>query len=199
MTKMSDAVAAAASRAAQRKPSEDRLVFLRKKIAETRDLQLRIEDKERELRELKNQLDDVQINELPALFDECQLSELTLQPAGNMPAYEAKLTTKINASLPKDERGEQALKKFAWLRELSKNTFTVLLDKEDQKKAKEIERQLKKSKVEYTREVKVHGQTLTAEIRRRYADGRPLPPADLDLLGAYVRPVVTIDKVKEKK
>jgi hypothetical protein len=67
------------------------------------------------------------------------------------------------------------------------------------KKAKKTEQMLKKAKVPFTKEVKVHASTLTAEIRRRYKDGQPLPPADLELLGAFVRPMVKIEKVKEKK
>ena len=199
MTKpISDAVAAAAAKVSQR-PSEDRLIYLRARVAEVRDLELKIEQVEEELANLRRRQLTIQSDELPALFDECGLSELKLNAQGNMPEYLARMTTQINASLPKDDRGEQALKKFKWLAELSKNTFTILFDKADLKKAKKLEQTLKKAKVPFTKETRVHASTLTAEIRRRYADGRPLPPADLELLGAYVRPLVKIEKVKEKK
>lgn len=200
MTKMNAAVAAAAAKAVV-KPfvSKDKLIFLRGKIAEARDIELMIKQKQEELRVLSNKLQEIQSNELPALFDELQIRNMTLEASGNLPAYEARLETKINASLPTDERREQALKKLSWLGELAKNTFMVQLGKGDEKRAKKLASMLKKSKFDFEQDVKVHAGTLTAEVRRRYRDGQPLSQATLDLIGAFVRPIVTIDKVKEKK
>lgn len=196
--KMSADVAAAA---ASFKPiaSKDRLTYLRSKIAEARDIELAIEQKQEELRQLSSRLLIIQSNELPALFDELQIRNMTLEGTGNLPAYEATLETKINASLPTDERRDKALKTLSWLRELAKNTFTVQLGKGDEKRAKKLASILKKSKFDFEQDVKVHAGTLTAEVRRRYRDGQPLSQASLDLIGAFVRPIVTIDKVKEKK
>jgi hypothetical protein len=181
------------------KPSENKLEFVRDRVRRAQELELEIADAEDALGRLRGQLFEILMSELPALFDELGLTKLGVQPRGNHPGGEAKLTTFYKASLPKDERKEQALRKFKWLGELAKRTYTVLVDRGDAKLKKKLEVALRKSKIPFQVQVSVHASTLTAEIRRRYEDGRPLPPADLDLLGAYVGPMVKIEQVKEKK
>ena len=195
--KMDESVAAAAE-AAVTIQNPDKLAQLRTYIADARDLEFNIKELQASMDILIKQLFKLRSETLPTLFEELGVNSMTLEASGNLPAYVAKLTTQYSASLPKDEREGQAYQKIKWLRELAKNTYTIFLDKGDTKKAKALEAALKKAKVEYENKISVHSSTLTAEIRRRFESGHPLPPADLDLLGAFVRPLVKLDQVKEK-
>lgn len=197
--KVSAAVVAAAQDAARdERPSEDKLQRIREKIAEARDLDEKIAEVQETLSALEKRLFKIRYETLPGMFEEVGVTTMTLRAEGNHPPCVAKLVTQYNAKLPDDERRDEAMKKFKWLGELAKNTFSVQLGKGDAKQAKTLSSFLRKQKLPFDQKISVHSGTLTAEIRRRFEGGQPLAQADLELLGAFIRPVVKIDKPKEK-
>lgn len=197
-TRKRSVAALADETASSKTPNPDKLKYLRGKIAEIRDLDAKIADTEAALDDLRKTHWRAESEELPALFEELGISSLAIDPEGNLPGYVAKLATQYKAALPKDERAQQAFKRFRWLGELAKRTYTIFLGREDEKKAKALEKLLKGAKVNFEVKTSVNASTLTAEIRRRFEGGQPLPPADLDLLGAFIRQLVQIDEQKVK-
>jgi hypothetical protein len=169
---------------------------LRKAVADTAALQKEINDLMVQVEAKQTTLSRIRNEDLPALFEGLETTSLTLAPSGNMPGFVAELKAFYSANLPDDERRAKAFKKFPWLKDLTKNRFTIDFDKGDGKRAKALESTLKKSKVEYDNKVSVHASTLTSEIRRRFEDGKPLAPADMNLLGAYAGTVVKLTEVK---
>lgn len=199
--KMSAAVQAAASVAAkQQKPNEDKLKHLRKRLEHARQLDLELQDLVAHAAVRQAELTKMRTEELPTMFEELRITRMDLEADGNFPAYDVALKPFYNAKLPDGERAAAAYKKFKWLHELRKNTFTVKFGKGDDKKAKALLAFLRKTKTtSYDNKMSVNAATLTAEIRRRFEAGEPLAPADLELLGAYVGSVVTIDQHKQRK
>jgi hypothetical protein len=190
------ALAAAEALGAQQ-PSEDSLKRVRAKLKQAAELDVQIEELEERLEEKNAALTKLRTEELPGIFNEVGINSLGLDPDGNLPGYDAELKPFYSAKLPDDERRDQAFKKFKWLHELTRNTFTVKFGKGDSKKVKALTTFLKKNKItSYENKVGVLPQTLTAEVRRRAEDGQPLPPADMTLLGAYSGNVVNIKRRK---
>ena len=182
--------------------SESVLVTLRRKIAEVRELDARIKDAEEALADLKRKRWGIVghfnvSGELVAMLQSAGVPSLSIQAEGNYPAYEAELKTLFTAKLPEDERRDKALKRFKWLEGLTKTQYKVDFSKGQGKQAKKFQSLLKKQKiVDYEVKVGVHSSTLTAEIRRRFSDGKPLSPSDMELLGAATYPVVELTEVK---
>jgi len=185
--------------------SEDSLKKLRTKIAEVRGLDLEIAGVEERLQELRDKRSSIVgsfriSGELVSMFQSMGVKSLSIGAEGNLPPYDAKLVTLYSAKLPDDERRAKAFKQFRWLHGLAKTSFKVEFGKGQDKLAKKFSTLLKKQKIkDYEVKVGVHASTLTAEIRRRFADGLPLTPADMDLLGAAVYPVVELKKQEEVK
>jgi len=185
--------------------SENVLVTLRNKIAEVRELDARIKDAEEAVAELKRKRWSIVghfnvSGELVAMLQSAGVPSLSIEAAGNYPAYEANLKTLFTAKLPEDDRRDKALRKFRWLEGLTKTQYKVDFSKGQGKLAKKFQSLLKKQKiVDYEVKVGVHSSTLTAEIRRRFSDGEPLSPADMELLGAATYPVVELTEVKGLK
>src|SRR5262245_52600128 len=93
----------------------DKLERARDAVRNLRDLELGIQNLEAKLADAKKQQLQITRNDLPDLFNELGIAELTLQKEGNMPAYTAKLkpffTAGIAASWPEEKREEA----FAYL------------------------------------------------------------------------------------
>ena len=184
--------------------SDDVLKRLRDKISEVRELDALIEQAEEKVDELKRKrygiVGHFRISGLLVeMFQSAGVKTLSIQAGGNLPPYEARLKNIYQAKLPEDERRSRAFKKFRWLSGLSKTSFTVDFGKGQDKLVKKFQSLLKKQKIkDFEVKVGVHSSTLTAEIRRRFTDGLPLSPADMDLLGAAVYPVVELKKQGEE-
>ena len=183
--------------------SEDVLRRLRDKIAEARDLDLQIAEAEERVDELKRRkyaiVGHFRVSgQLVEMLQSAGVKNLSIAASGNQPACEARLTTLYHAKLPEDDRRAKAFKKFRWLSGLAKTSFRVDFGKGQEKMVKKFQSLLKKQKIrDYEVKVGVHSSTLTAEIRRRFTDGQPLAPADMDLLGAAVFPVVELKQQGE--
>lgn len=183
--------------------SEDVLRRLRDKIAEVRVLDFQIAEAEERLEELKRKrygiVGHFRISgQLVEMFQSAGVKTLSITASGNLPSYDAKLVQIYHAKLPEDDRRAKAFKKFRWLSGLSKTSFRVDFAKGQDKLVKNFQSLLKKQKIrDYEVKVGVHSSTLTAEIRRRFVDGQPLSPADMDLLGAAVFPVVELKQQGE--
>lgn len=180
--------------------SFDVLVTLRNKIAEARALDADIAAAEEKLEELRRKrwaiVGHFNVSgELVTMLQSAGVKSVSIDAHGNYPAYQARLKNLYTAKLPEDERRDKALKKIRWLSGLAKTQFKVDFAKGQDKLAKRFISLLKKQKIkDYEVKVGVHSSTLTAEIRRRFTDGEPLSPADMDLLGAAVYPVVELTK-----
>lgn len=192
-------IEAAAAAARRQKPSEDKLRRLRETVAQARDLELQIRNTMERLAELNDQLAKIENDTLPTMFQELGVTSMSLDTDGNHPAFVAELDTVYKANLPKDDRAQKAYKKFPWLREMAKTRVEISFGRDEQARVKKLEAVLKKMRVPFDKELSVHWKTLTSEVRRRFEDGKPLPPADLDLLGAFVMTRVKLTEQKEKK
>lgn len=197
--KMSAAVAAAAAAAsANMQPNEDKLQRIRAKLKRAAELDVQLEHLAQQAAEAQAELTKLTTVELPGMFAEARIDSLGLEPEGNLPGYDAELKDFYSAKLPEDpELQNKAFKRFKWLSELARNTYTVQLGKGTAKQAKALAAFLKKQKIQYKNKVGVLPQTLTAEIRRRAEDGEPLAPADLTLLGAYAGTMIKFVRRKD--
>lgn len=196
---MSAEVEAALEEDVRELKSDDRLVKLRQKIAEVRDLEEQIDQTEERLDDLRRKRWAIVghygiSGELVAMLHSAGVKSVSIEPQGNHPAYIATLKNIFAAKLPDDERRDAALKKFKWLQGLSKTQYKVDFGRGQNKIAKRFATMLDKKKLDYDVKVGVHSTTLTAEIRRRFSDGDPLSPAEMDLLGAAVYPTVELTK-----
>ncbi len=195
---MSAAVAAAAAKAASKPPSEDKLQAIRGKIARVRELDAELTTLMERVSAKNEEITRIRTQELPTMFQEVGILDITIDAAGNLPGYEAELVSFYSGSFPETPNEQAAaLKAMPWLAELTKNRFTVDLGKGDAKKAKQLASTLTKSKIPYSNKVSVHSSTLKAELRRRTEDGKPVSPADLKLINGMVGKVVTLKQQKD--
>lgn len=180
-------------------PSEASLESLRRRIAECRELESEIAGISERLKEKSDELTRIRTRDLPAMFEKLRIGDLTLKADGNYPAYQAQLKPFYSAKLPDDPQKKQAaFRRFKWLAGLSKTEIKIAMGKGDDKRVKKITALLKKNKVEFSSKTGVLPQTLTAEIRRRHEDGKPLSPSDQEALGAFVGTVVQLTKIEEQ-
>jgi len=176
----------------------DQLAKLRGKIQQVVELDDKIAELEDRLLALKKERWAIVghfsvAGELVGMFQSAGVKTLVIDARGNHPSYLAQLKNIFTAKLPEDERRAVALRKFRWLQGLSKTSYKVDFAKGQDKQSKKFASLLKKHKVKDVEiKVGVHASTLIAEIRRRFTDGEPLSPVDMDLLGAAVYPVVEL-------
>lgn len=206
MKKPNVAVLAAISQNKPR-PNEDRLRLLRDRVRAARDLEMVIEDLETQVAERRKELTKIvggsrdEPGELNALFEELGISSISLDAEGNVPAFDAEVKTFYSASIPKDpDKASAALDHIerVWkMPDLIKTSLSADFGRGERAKAKDLEKFLKKNKLEYSSKVGVHAQTLTAEVRRRFESGKPLSPKELSTIGGFVGTTVKLSKRKE--
>lgn len=198
---LSPAVAALAM-SQKPKASESDLARIRRKIAEARDLDLQIDDKEKELKKLKADRYEILTKELPTMFDGVKMDHLGLEAEGNLPAYDAKLKPHYKAVLPpKDDPDarQAALDLLTKLKagDLSTTEVVVAFGRGEEKLLAKLRSFLDKSRMSYTADTGVHWGTLTAWVKERFLIKKPLTQAQLETLGATVGKIVELKKRKE--
>lgn len=144
------------------------LAKLTKLASEQLALTAAVEETEKKLESLKEQLKRVAEQEIPELFETLGLSEI-------------KLGTGQKITIRKLYFGKiMSPESFTWLRdngfdEIVKHVIAVDLGKGDDKLAKKITSALDKLQVDYDDKETVHPQTLKAFIKERMEAGEPLP------------------------
>jgi hypothetical protein len=194
-----------ADAAAQTTPP-DKLDQLRAACAAARDLDLEIQDLENRVSNKQKELLELRYKSLPDLFMRAGISRLDLDPSGNMPPYEAKMTDHYKAGILASWPQEQQDEALDWLEEqgqgdLIKRTVEINLGRNENKLFEQIMKVLGKmpkimERVKVQRAVPWN--TLTAWLRERYQNDEDLGDADLRRLGAVVGKVVNIKPAKEK-
>lgn len=180
-------------------PSEGDLAHLKSRIAYGREIEAKIADLQDRLEIENAKLSELRTHELVDLFEKIGISNIGIDPDGNLPAYEAKLKSYYSASLPKDEdKKEEALKLLKKFNasDLSKTKVEVQFGRGEEKVLKAFGAAMKKLKVGFSAKTGVHASTLTAWVRERFESNKPLAQADLQVLGATVGKVVMLEPRK---
>lgn len=186
-------------------PDEEGLVKIRKKMAEARVLELELATMVYLVSEKQAKLAEIRTKDLPDLFKQYRVKDLTLNAEGNYPAYEAHLVTSYRASISaewdEDKRrdGIEFVSKTWKCPDLVKHTYTVKFGMKEHKEAKKLAALLRKNKIEYGSETTIPWNSLTAELRRRCEAGDVPSSADLAKIGGYVGEVVNMKLVKKDK
>jgi len=96
------ALLAAAAERPEALPSEDRLLALRAKVAEARDLEQDKADLEQRLKDTNIALQKLYFKDLPDMFDELGIPLIELAPEGNHPGVKAKAEPYYRANIAAD-------------------------------------------------------------------------------------------------
>jgi len=147
-------------------------------VRELRSVDKAIEQRESELKTLKQERQKLTIELIPGVMDEMGVDRIDVDGVTVM----RKLI--VSASIP-EARKEEA---FNWLREhklddIIKNDVTVSFGRGEDNAAKNAVGVLRD--LGFSPEVKthIHAMTLKAFVKERVEDGKPI---DLDMFGAYV-------------
>ena len=192
MSKMNDALAKIAQPI---KPKEDKLEALRLIVRAHRDLIKRIEEQEEQLKQSMKLKWEMESRQLPDLFEEAGVDRVGIPADGNHPAYDAVRSPYYHANIP----AEQKENAFNWLEreghgDLIKTVVKVELGRGEREKAKEVETLLQELGVDYSRDLGVPWNTLTAWLKEQIEKHGNIPP--LSLIGGTVATVV---RLKERK
>jgi hypothetical protein len=195
---MSRQPSAAASAAAARAPSEDKLERVRDAVRAARDLQREKADLEERLRAVKTSIYKMEREDLPTLFGQVGIDAIGLAAEGNLPAYECALRPYVRANISADWDPERRDAAFAYLEsahaeDLIKTTITVRLSRGEHALARSVVAALKKLRVQPTVELSVPWNTLTAWVRERVSKNAT---PKLDVIGAEVGEIVVLKPVR---
>lgn len=191
------------ARVVQQKVTADKLEFVRDQIRYMRDLDHRIGNLHEILKQLTVEKRELQYSTLPTLFMQNKISSISLMEEGNIPAYDAELKDFYHAKIDAEWPAEKRHNAMSWLEEHSlgdiiKTCFTIEIGRGNAKLTKKVMAALRALKVPFTQQQTVPWNTLTAAIKERYRDHKPLKDAELETLGANVGKIVTL-KVKKDK
>jgi hypothetical protein len=196
MNQPSSAVLAAAQ--SKKKPSDDKLAFLKAQAKQARDLTLEINSIDETLKEKKEELHDLQFSKLPDLMEEIGLDVIGVPAEGNKQGMDFKITPYYSASISAKWPPEKQLAAFDLLKRLKaesliKTEVSAKLPKGSLKLAKQLIAAAKKLKITADLKQMVAAQTLTAWMREIYDKGQSLSATDLEAIGGsvgrYVKPV----------
>jgi hypothetical protein len=167
------------------------LTTIRGKATELRDHYLEKAYLENQLKALGEKIVHIERHELIDLFNETQISSVTVEAKGNYPAFVAERATVYGAKIP-DERRMEALEWFDQQGhgDLVKSVITIQFGMQEHEKRLAAMKLLDAAGIEYYTNESVHHMTLKAFVKREIQKNRVIP---MDLLGAYV-----FDEVKIK-
>lgn len=191
-------------------PSSDKLDIITRKMRETRDLKLQIEDLNTTLQAANSRLLTLTQRELPDLMNEVSQSILKLPAEGNHPPFVFKLKDFYKANIQNEK--ETAPLAYQWLEDhgegdLIKRTISVSLGKDSQELQDRILDFLDEQGVDPETKYGIPWNTLTSWLRERHKqwlaqqqtqvtveDYIEMPP--LEIFGATIGQVV---EMKESK
>jgi hypothetical protein len=165
------------------------------KLKEARDLRLEIASDAEQTKIKQGNLVTLERKTLPDLFNSAGITNLGLEPEGNMPGYEAKREPYVHASIAASWPDEKRQAAFDYLTkhgggDLIKMEISVMLPMKSTKQQKEVIAALKKLKVPYEVSRAVPWGSLTAFVREMITRKKVMPP--LDVLGADVGEMVVM-------
>lgn len=180
---------------------QDKLDRIRDLAKAMRNLVRVIKDTEETLSANKVRKYNMEMKELPDLFDECNITNLSIGADGNLPAVDLKAEAYYKAVLPKDENDEVLPAGLDWLEknkhgDLIKRVYTIPLAMDNVKTAKLLTAFLKKNKISFEAKRTVPWGTLTAFVREMIEKKHKALP--LEILGATVGKIVKMKPAKEK-
>lgn len=164
----------------QQKQNSDVMAQCRSKIQDAIVLQQRIENGEALLKELKEQLREIETKDIPEIFKEMGVPSLELDDG-----VKCKVSKFVSGSIPKDP--DEKKKAFALLRKLKggdliKNTLTAKFARGENSIALAALKDLKSKGIAVEKEQSVHAQSLQKFARELIEEGTS---ADLSVLGIY--------------
>ena len=187
---------------ASRPPSGDKLLRLKKTVAELRDLEFQRDDIEKQKAELGRKIHEIKTKTLVDQFDEVGISNIGIPAAGNLPAYEIELVDHVKANLGNLDEKEFP-KAIAWLEKKNLGDMiktSIAIDfgmgRDEETKRKKLVAFLEKSKIPYSSSFGVPWNTLTAFVKGQLKEKKPVP---LKLLGATVERTASLIKPKKTK
>lgn len=199
MNKPPAALAAKMKHDGAKGPSEDVLSNIRERLREARDLQREKADLEGRLKEVNIKSFKLEHETLVDMFSEAGIDKLGLPAEGNLPAYDTDLKPYYKAAILTDWEPERKAAAFKYLDDIGsgdliKSVYIVALPRGNRGIALKVEKALSKLKVNFTSELSVPWNTLTAWVKESIEKRQTTP--NLDVLGATVGKVVNL---KERK
>jgi hypothetical protein len=164
---------------------------IREKARELRDFYLQKNNLEEQLRDINSKIVHTERHELIDMFNEAQISSISIDAKGNHPAFVAERATVYGAKIP-DERRLEALQWFESTGhgDLVKSVITIQFGMQEHEKRLKVMKLLDAAGIEYYTNESVHHMTLKAFVKGELKKNHVVP---MDLLGAYV-----FDEVKIK-
>lgn len=182
-------------------PSDDSLERVRTILRQARDLDREIADLEARTKEAKAIVLDLKQKKLPDIYDEVGIDNLGLPGEGNLPAYDCRLEPYYHANISSDWESEKRVNAFNYLEkvkagDLIKSVYIVVVPRGKRKTAIAVQKALEKLGVEFSTDLSVPWNTLTAWVKEQVEKKNTTP--DLEVLGATVGRVVKLKERKEK-
>lgn len=174
---------------ANRQVPQDRLTQVRKACEQAANLQLEIADHESALSEAKEKLRRLTSERIPALMEQAEIRDLTINGKGNLPDKYISLKTFCHANIAASWPADRRSLAFDALRahdaaDLIKYTVEFKFPRGHELYMKRLLDVASSLRLEANIKESVHSQTLSKWLREQRKAGKPHPP--LDVIGASV-------------
>lgn len=187
---------------AKKPPSSDKLMEVKRTVAELRDLELEREDINAKSKALGTRIHEIRTRTLVDQFDEVGIDRIGIPADGNKPSYEIELIDHVRANL--GDLGEKEFEKaINWIEtrghgDMIKASIDVDfgMGREEEAKRKKLIAFLDKNKISYGSSFGVPWNTLTAFVKGQLREKKSVP---LKLLGATVERTASLVKPKKTK
>jgi hypothetical protein len=186
-------------------PPADRLEVLRAKVSRVRDLRAEVEDLSSRVTDANKEIQDLTFKQLPDMFEELGMRNMTLEATGNLPPYGAEKKPYFKANIAAEWPPEKRAAGLTFLEQrdagdLIRLFITVELGRGEAETGKKIIVELQKLGVDYSVSKSVHWGTLTAWLREQVQKyKRDFTPGELDMIGAKVGTIVEVKPVKAER
>lgn len=192
---MTDYLEEAMKEADETLSKSDLLIRVKETLKALRALDYEKKDLEQRLDEVKRQIRELSDETLVKLFMEAQLTSLSIEAEGNYPAVTAKRLPYYNAGIPEDKQTEA----FTWLTDnghadIIKTTITVALGMKERPLAQNVEKFLDQAGIPFNSKLAVHPSTLKAFVKSEVEAGHDIPR---DALGVFVGETIRVTPDKK--